>query len=178
MHFFRLHEYIDRRHKKLGPIFYEKLGGNSKLVFISDPVIMKSLFLNLEGKYPMHLLPDPWILYEKLYGYKRGLFFMNGEEWLKNRRVLNKHLLKEDVEKWITVPVQDTVSKFIKGWQKEAGSKYFVPDLETTSYRFSTDGEHLLKYLFNQNIPRLETQLLITCFNACFLLLQLLYQFY
>lgn len=143
MRVFRLHEYIDRRHKKLGPIFYEKLGGNTKLVFVSDPVVMKSLFLNHDGKYPTHLLPDPWVLYEKLYGSKRGLFFMNGEEWLSNRRVMNKHLLRDDVEKLIKTPVEESVAKFINSWKKGAKNGCFMPNLESEFYRFSTEGKNL-----------------------------------
>ncbi|XP_049873126.1 cytochrome P450 315a1, mitochondrial [Pectinophora gossypiella] len=135
----RLHEYIDRRHKKLGPIFRESLGSSSELVFISDPGLMKALFLNLEGKYPAHILPDPWLLYEKLYGSKRGLLFMNGEEWLNYRRVMNKHILREGVETWLQNPIQETISKFIQNWKSRAETEAFTPDLETEFYRLSTD---------------------------------------
>ncbi|KAG6452805.1 cytochrome P450 315a1, mitochondrial [Manduca sexta] len=135
----KLHEYIDNRHKQLGSIFCENLGGSADLVFISDPTLMKTLFLNLEGKYPAHILPDPWILYEKLYGSKRGLFFMNGEEWLNNRRIMNKHLLKEDSEKWLNDPVKATIKSFINNWKTRAEQGNFIPDLETEFYRLSTD---------------------------------------
>ena len=29
-----------------------------------------------EGKYPQHMVPEPWIIYNEIYGIKRGLFFM------------------------------------------------------------------------------------------------------
>lgn len=141
--FSRLHEYIDARHKSLGPIFYEKLGGNTKLVFISDPDIMKTLFINLEGKYPTHILPDPWILYEKLYGSKRGLFFMNGEEWLTSRRIMNKHLMREDSEKWLKDPIESTIANFITDWIAKSKGGNFVPNLESDFYRLATDGEYI-----------------------------------
>lgn len=102
---------------------------------------MKSLFLNLEGKYPTHLLPDPWILYEKLYGNRRGLFFMNGEEWLSNRRMMNTHLLKEDSEKWMLNPILSTIDTFINNWKNKSENNTFVPNLESDFYRFSTEGK-------------------------------------
>nr|UUA80965.1 shadow [Chilo suppressalis] len=136
----KLHEYIDNRHKHLGPIFYERLGGASRLVFISDPALMKTLFLNLEGKYPAHLLPEPWLLYEQLYGAKRGLFFMNNEEWLTNRRIVNRHVLREDSDKWLQSPVKDTINKFVQKWRKQAkNDETFMPELESDLYRLSTD---------------------------------------
>jgi ecdysteroid 2-hydroxylase len=62
------------RHRQLGPVFYETLGPVSA-VFISNPTDMRKAFVS-EGKYPVHLLPDAWLLYNKIYGKERGLFFM------------------------------------------------------------------------------------------------------
>lgn len=70
----RLHEYVDARHRELGPIYRESFGPVNA-VFVADPNEMRRVF-NLEGKYPKHLLPDPWVLYNKIHGCKRGLFFM------------------------------------------------------------------------------------------------------
>lgn len=140
----RLHEYIDNRHKQLGPIFYEMLGGNTKLVFLNDPNLMKILFLKLEGKYPSHILPEPWVLYEKLYGSKRGLFFMNGEEWLINRRIMNKHLLRENSDKWVEEPIKATIHNFVQKWKRKAENGSFVPNLESDLYLLSIDGKLLI----------------------------------
>ncbi|KAI8436890.1 hypothetical protein MSG28_010330 [Choristoneura fumiferana] len=139
----KLHEYIDKRHKQLGPIFYEKLEGDTKLVFVSDPMLIKSVFLSLEGKYPAHILPEPWVLYEKFYGSKRGLFFMNGEEWLTNRRIMNKLLLREDSIKWIEEPVKNTVEKFVQYWKTEVKDGT-VANLESDLYRLSTEAQKLV----------------------------------
>ncbi|CAG4971627.1 unnamed protein product [Colias eurytheme] len=51
----RLHEYIDERHRKLGKIFIEKFG-STDLIFLSDAALIKTVFINLEGKYPMHII--------------------------------------------------------------------------------------------------------------------------
>lgn len=108
---------------------------------------MKALFLNLEGKYPAHILPDPWVLYEKLYGFKRGLFFMNGEEWLENRRIMNKHLLRENHDSWLESPIKETVNNFVMKWIKRAGDGCVITDLESELYKLSTDGNYIITVL-------------------------------
>lgn len=143
----RLHDYVHQRHNQLGPIFCESLGGRTELVFVSEPQLMKSLFLNLEGKYPVHILPEPWLLYEKLYGSKRGLFFMNGEEWLENRRIMNKHLLRDGTDKWLEMSVKDTVSCFVKDLKLKAEQGKFISDLEPEFYRLSLNGKDDRKLL-------------------------------
>ncbi|XP_047991685.1 cytochrome P450 315a1, mitochondrial isoform X2 [Leguminivora glycinivorella] len=134
-----LHEYIDKRHKELGSIFYEKLGCNTKLVFISDPLLIKRVFLSLEGKYPIHILPDPWVLYEKLYGSKRGLFFMNSEEWLTNRRIMNQHLLREGSIEWLEEPIKNSVKKFVHAWRGRVENGSATVNLESDMYRLSIE---------------------------------------
>ncbi|XP_038209628.1 cytochrome P450 315a1, mitochondrial [Zerene cesonia] len=134
----RLHEYIDERHRKLGKIFIEKFGPTD-LIFLSDAALIKTVFINLEGKYPMHILPEPWILYEKLYGKKRGLLFMDGEEWLGNRRIMNKYLLKYNTDTWIKNPVTHTINKFIEGWKEKAKNKIIVDDVAAEFYTVSTN---------------------------------------
>lgn len=70
----KLHEYIDKRHQQYGTVFREKLGPLDA-VWISDPLDMKLLFAQ-EGKFPQHILPEAWLLYNDTYGQQRGLYFM------------------------------------------------------------------------------------------------------
>lgn len=70
----KLHEYIDKRHQQLGNIFIDQLGP-TKCVFILDPNDMRKVFNN-EGKYPAHIYPEAWKLYNQLKNCERGLFFM------------------------------------------------------------------------------------------------------
>lgn len=69
-----LHNYVDARHKRFGPIFLEQFGP-SKIVFLSDASEMKTVFSN-EGRYPVHVLPESWLLYNKIYNFQRGIYFM------------------------------------------------------------------------------------------------------
>lgn len=69
-----LHKYIDKQHQQYGSVFKEKLGPIDA-TWISDPSDMKLIFQQ-EGKFPQHILPDAWLLYNELYGQKRGLYFM------------------------------------------------------------------------------------------------------
>lgn len=139
-----MHEYIDNLHNKLGPVFCDQLGGNTDLVFISDPVLIKSVFLNLEGKFPAHILPEPWVLYENLYGSKRGLFFMNGEEWLINRRIANKHLLREGCDIWLEDPIRKSIEDFIKSWKNKIKNGEIICNLESELYKLSTHGNIIM----------------------------------
>ncbi|KPM05989.1 cytochrome P450-like protein 15 [Sarcoptes scabiei] len=90
-----VHQYCDKRHRMLGPIFREKLG-NVEAVFVSDANLVQKIYQN-EGKYPRHMVPEPWIIYNQNKGVQRGLFFMEGEEWSQRRSELNKVFLKSDV---------------------------------------------------------------------------------
>lgn len=70
----QLHRYIDERHKEMGPIFRERIGPICS-TFISDASMIREIFAN-EGKYPKHVLPESWLVYNKLYSNQRGLYFM------------------------------------------------------------------------------------------------------
>lgn len=70
----KLHEYIDKRHQQYGPVFREKLG-SVDAIWICNPLDMKLLFAQ-EGKFPQHILPDAWLLYNNTFGQQRGVYFM------------------------------------------------------------------------------------------------------
>lgn len=69
-----VHRYCDSRHKELGPIYREKLG-DVDVVFISDAELIQKVYSN-DGKFPRHMVPEPWTIYNQTKGIQRGLFFM------------------------------------------------------------------------------------------------------
>lgn len=130
----RLHLYADRRHKQLGPIFKEQIGPVSA-IFLSAPELMRTVFAQ-EGKCPMHILPEAWSLYNEIYGCSRGLFFMNGDEWLRNRRIMNKILLKGDTG-WIEAACEVVSADLVNQWEILRKRREILPGLEGLLYRWS-----------------------------------------
>ncbi|CAH1404539.1 unnamed protein product [Nezara viridula] len=112
----KLHLYIDRRHKKLGPIFKENMGTVCG-TFVADPLAARTVF-SAEGRYPKHMVPDAWKVYNKIYNCNRGLFFMEGEEWLKYRHIMNKLILKrnlpnQQVQEYIISSFMESMDNFV-----------------------------------------------------------------
>lgn len=130
----KLHLYIDKRHQELGTIFRDKIGPVSA-VFVSDPEYIRTIF-RLEGKYPEHVVPEGWVIYNEIRGCPRGLIFMDGEEWWQYRKILNKLLLKGDFS-YIEEPCTEAAEELVKRL-KHLTEKYgAVSDLEGESYRWS-----------------------------------------
>lgn len=157
----RLHEYVDKRHKQLGPIFREPLGPIDG-VFLSAPDLMRKMFL-YEGKYPNHPLPDSWNLYNSVHNCKRGLLFMydrviavkymipsnfqishiyrQDEEWLTNRKIMNGLLLRGN-PKFAECMTQRYSQQMVAEWNQFAQNDTYVeiPDLLKSLYRWSING--------------------------------------
>lgn len=71
----KLHEYVDRRHRELGPVYREQIGP-VRGVFVNSPEEFRKVFLKLEGSMPQHFLPEAWTLYNEIRSQRRGLLFM------------------------------------------------------------------------------------------------------
>ncbi|XP_055374988.1 cytochrome P450 315a1, mitochondrial [Condylostylus longicornis] len=138
-----LHTYISKRHEQLGPIFREKLGSTQDAVFVASPNLMRTVF-NYEGQYPTHPLPESWTIYNNKHNCRRGLFFMNGREWLQNRRIMNKFLLNGNCN-WIDQHIHNSSRNLIDLWKKEyrrqktSSSFLDLNNLEAQLYRWSID---------------------------------------
>ncbi|XP_059480622.1 cytochrome P450 315a1, mitochondrial [Neocloeon triangulifer] len=130
----QLHRYVDLRHAQLGPVYREAIGPVDAY-FVADPLEMRRVF-QLEGKHPRNLLPDAWILYNQLYGCKRGLLFMDGEEWLHFRRIMNSIMLK-DADTGMEQPCRQVAADLVAEWSQHAHQQ--VPRLEQALYQWSTE---------------------------------------
>lgn len=129
----KLHLYVDRQHQEYGPVYWENLGGASG-TFVADPGAARKVFL-AEGSYPQHIIPPPWLLYNQKYSCKRGLFFMDGEEWLKHRRIMNPIFFKKDLAKSLDHVYKAVTDQFLKTLQKFEGKE--IQNLEQLLYRHS-----------------------------------------
>ncbi|XP_022164033.1 cytochrome P450 315a1, mitochondrial [Myzus persicae] len=128
----KLHEYIDKRHQQYGSVFREKLGPIDA-IWISDPLDMKLLFAQ-EGKFPKHILPEAWLLYNDTYGQQRGLYFMDGKEWWKYRQIFNKVLLK-DLNVNFIKSYKIVINDLLNEW--ELSNEQVVPNLIADLYKIS-----------------------------------------
>lgn len=127
----------------MGPILQEAIGP-VRAVFVSDPEIMRTVFTKHEGKYPMHVVPEPWTLYNEVRDRKRGLFFLQGEEWLHYRRILNRLVLKPDAESWLKTPITDSTENAIQHWRKMCTKGQFEPVMPDEMYKASILSKYTL----------------------------------
>ncbi|KAH6934046.1 hypothetical protein HPB50_019788 [Hyalomma asiaticum] len=133
----KIHEYCDRRHRELGPIYRETLG-SVDAVFVADSALIQKVYTN-EGKFPMHMVPEPWLIYNEVKGIQRGLFFMDGPEWIDRRRSLNNVFLKT---KTVTdnVPVfNDVITDLLNRWQEARNDEGILENVERELYNWSIE---------------------------------------
>ena len=76
----KLHLINQSLHQQLGPIFAERLGPDVNVIWISDPSMTETILRN-EPKYPMHVVPEAWKIFNQKYEVQRGLFFLDGQDW-------------------------------------------------------------------------------------------------
>ena len=101
-------------------------------MFVSCPELCERIFSS-EGKYPVHLVPEPWTIYLQKHNKKRGLFFMDGEEWWEARRQLNPLLLKHPNLKRMQSVIETGVESLLQDWSPGP-----LRDLERRLYTWST----------------------------------------
>ncbi|XP_062539100.1 cytochrome P450 315a1, mitochondrial [Armigeres subalbatus] len=136
-----LHLTISNHHKKYGPIFRIKIS-NIDAIFLKDPEMMRTVF-SYEGKFPKHPLPEAWTYYNKKHNCKRGLFFMDDEEWLHYRKLLNQPLMRN--VGWMIEPIKRVCDNTIKSFPEKAtncdngGQKFELRNAEAILYKWSIE---------------------------------------
>lgn len=142
----RFHEHIDDRHRTLGPIFREPLGP-IEAVFVNSPSLLRDVFA-YEGKYPKHPLPEAWTFYNQLHNCKRGLFFMDDEEWLRTRKQLAPLMLRND-DRFLWA-IEKASKELVDEWKRNANRSVFneTPNMLHTLYHWSI--MVLIRIMFGQ----------------------------
>ncbi|XP_058468174.1 cytochrome P450 315a1, mitochondrial [Malaya genurostris] len=136
-----LHQKISKYHKKFGPLFKIKMS-ETTAVFIEDPDMMRSVF-EYEGKHPKHPVPEAWTYFNRKHNCKRGLFFMDNEEWFYYRKLLNEHIMR-DVD-WMKDPIKRICDKTVTnlpqyGKNNTSGNQVFeIHNLEPILYKWSVE---------------------------------------
>ncbi|XP_055602482.1 cytochrome P450 315a1, mitochondrial isoform X2 [Uranotaenia lowii] len=135
-----LHRTITKYHKQFGQIFKIKIS-TIDAVFISNPEMMRNVFA-YEGKFPRHPLPNAWTYYNQKHNCKRGLFFMDGEEWLHYRQILNNLILRD--ANWMAGPVEKICDRTINSMLDDvdfADGKHLIriDNMEEKLYKWSIE---------------------------------------
>ncbi|XP_032686386.1 cytochrome P450 315a1, mitochondrial [Odontomachus brunneus] len=151
----RLHEYVDKRHRQLGPIYREQIGP-VRAVFVNSPNEFRRIF-RLEGTMPRHFLPESWLLYNKIRQQRRGLLFMDGEEWLHYRRILNKLMLMPNSTELMCAPCQVVAETLTEKWKVESRDGATIKNLNSQLYQWSM--EVMLAILMGSRWPDCKQQM-------------------
>ncbi|XP_054710091.1 cytochrome P450 315a1, mitochondrial-like [Uloborus diversus] len=135
----KIHEYCDRRHRELGPIFRERLGAVDAVI-VSKKDYIQRIYLG-EGKHPVHMVPEPWLIYNQQKGIKRGLFFMDGSQWLDRRRTLNQALMNQREVAKHGPAFNEIVTDLTHRWEKlsRRSPDGVIPNLERELYNWSIE---------------------------------------
>ncbi|XP_014488961.1 PREDICTED: cytochrome P450 315a1, mitochondrial [Dinoponera quadriceps] len=133
----KLHEYVDKRHRQLGPVYREQVGP-VRAVFVNSPDEFRRIF-RLEGTMPRHFLPESWLLYNEMRQQRRGLLFMDGEEWLHYRRILNKLMLMPNSTDLMCGPCQEVAESLTENWRAESRDGATIRDLKYQLYQWSME---------------------------------------
>ncbi|XP_063973304.1 cytochrome P450 315a1, mitochondrial [Diachasmimorpha longicaudata] len=132
----RLHEFVDEQHRIMGPIFRMHIGAVTA-IFVNSPEAYQRIF-KFEGPTPQNFVPEAWTLYNEMRKCPRGLLFMSGEEWLNNRRILNKLFLKPWTAKDLMIDCcEKAAMSLCNEWKQFADAGNTVPDLEQRLYLWS-----------------------------------------
>ncbi|XP_022667995.1 cytochrome P450 315a1, mitochondrial-like isoform X1 [Varroa destructor] len=150
----RIHEYCDHRHKQLGPIYTEKLG-DVESVFVADSGLIQQVYAN-EGKYPQHMVPEAWTIYNEKKGIKRGLFFMEGPEWQECRRALNNVFLRPKTVSDHVPVFNEVIGDMVSRWGNiSADNNGYLNNLERELYTWSI--ESLGAMIFGRRLGCIST---------------------
>uniref|UniRef100_A0A182SVM3 Cytochrome P450 n=1 Tax=Anopheles maculatus TaxID=74869 RepID=A0A182SVM3_9DIPT len=130
-----LHLRISQYHELYGDLVRMQLASQNA-VFVRDPSLMRKTF-QLEGAYPRHPLPESWTYFNNKYNYQRGLFFMDGKEWLQARQIFNKPMLKDFT--WMEEPIRGTCAATIAQIAQNCDDKFVFEDIEQFLYQWSVE---------------------------------------
>ena len=77
---------------------------------------LSEAIFRLEPKYPIHVVPQCWQVYNEKHNIKRGLFFLDGQEWQEMRKKMNPVFLKNVGINIALKSTQRVTKRFLQGF--------------------------------------------------------------
>uniref|UniRef100_A0A182W5L6 Cholesterol side-chain cleavage enzyme, mitochondrial n=1 Tax=Anopheles minimus TaxID=112268 RepID=A0A182W5L6_9DIPT len=145
-----LHLRISKYHELYGDLVRMQIG-TQNAVFVRDPQLMRKTF-QLEGPFPRHPLPESWTYFNKKHDYQRGLFFMDGKEWLQSRQIFNKPMLKDF--NWMEEPIRGTCAATIGHIKQNCNDTTAFEGIEAFLYKWSV--EVVLSVMLGASFPKCQ----------------------
>ncbi|XP_065570531.1 cytochrome P450 315a1, mitochondrial-like isoform X4 [Artemia franciscana] len=153
----QIHDYIDAKHKEtqVGDIFRDQLG-HVKGLWLSNPGNYQQVF-EQEGEFPKSMKPEAWKIYNEDNKCKRGLFFMEGNEWHTCQRIVRPLMLSQKSSYNFGIQLESLANSYVESW----GKRKKLRNLEEELYSYFLEG--LMVVVFGRNyegkskkqIPRL-----------------------
>ncbi|XP_078620448.1 putative cytochrome P450 CYP44 [Branchiostoma floridae x Branchiostoma japonicum] len=133
------------RYQTYGKIYREKIGLRD-MVFVCDPKDIETVFRS-DGRLPERPIPESIATYRRLKNKPLGVALLNGEEWFRLRRSVNKDMMRpKAVGAYATM--QDEVSRelvgLIQGVIRKGKTAGQVPDFTKLLYKWGLESLSLV----------------------------------
>uniref|UniRef100_UPI00398EDB63 cholesterol side-chain cleavage enzyme, mitochondrial-like n=1 Tax=Pristiophorus japonicus TaxID=55135 RepID=UPI00398EDB63 len=150
-----MHSLMINNFNKYGPIYREKIGYHNS-VNIINPEDAAILF-KAEGIFPERLKVRPWMAYRDHRKEKYGVLLKSGEEWRRDRLVLNKALISPQMIQKFVPLLNEVVLDFVSLASKQiekSGRGNWSADLSNYLFKFAL--ESVCNILYGERLGLLQ----------------------
>ncbi|GCC37238.1 cholesterol side-chain cleavage enzyme, mitochondrial-like isoform X1 [Chiloscyllium punctatum] len=150
-----MHNLMLSNFNKYGPIYREKIGYNNT-VNIINPEDAAILFKS-EGLFPERMKVKPWMAYRDHRKEKYGVLLKSGEEWRRDRLVLNKAVMSPQIIQKFVPLLNEVVLDFVSTVHKQianSGRETWTADLSNDLFKFAL--ESVCHILYGERLGLLQ----------------------
>ncbi|XP_051901666.1 cytochrome P450 11B, mitochondrial-like [Pristis pectinata] len=144
--FVNRHLDMTQNFERLGPIYREKLGMR-ETVNIFHPEDTAVLFRS-EGPTPERMTLEAWVEHREYREHKCGIFLKNGEEWRRDRMLLNREVMSPAAARNFGALLEPVARDFalLVDRRLRAGSDPSPTNILPELFRFALEGSFHLLY--------------------------------
>ncbi|XP_078388340.1 cholesterol side-chain cleavage enzyme, mitochondrial-like [Cetorhinus maximus] len=150
-----MHNLMLKNFKKYGPIYRERIG-HLNSVNIINPEDAATLFKS-EGLFPERMKVWPWMAYRDHRKEKYGVLLKSGEEWRRERLILNKALISPQIIQKFVPLLNEVVLDFVSTVYKQiedSGRGNWTADLSNDLFKFAL--ESVCHVLYGERLGLLQ----------------------